>query len=30
MFGQGYVLGAVITTLGMYAWNKFKKVEGED
>jgi hypothetical protein len=24
MFGKGYALGVIVTTLGMYAWNKWK------
>lgn len=24
MFEYGYVLGAVVTTIGLYSWSKFK------
>lgn len=31
MFGQGYVLGVIVTTLGLYAWSKYKlSVEREE
>lgn len=26
MFGQGYVLGAIITALGLYSLNKWKQI----
>ena len=31
MFGQGYVLGALVTAIGLYAWSEYKKMaERED
>lgn len=31
MFGQGYVLGALVTAIGLYAWSEYKKLtERED
>ena len=26
MFGQGYVLGSIVTAIGMFAMNQFKKI----
>ena len=31
MFGQGYVIGSIVTAIGLYAWSEYKKLaERED
>lgn len=30
MFGQGYVLGVIVTTVGLYSWSKWKMLADKE